>query len=140
MCVCRTAQATAQREDANCGTDSHGNSGRHAQTKEWDILLLLLIVNLAFPLFLQKENSTTVLLKQCSNACLPGLLLICHNLSFLQPLTILHIPLLLAYLICLLQELISSEKTFSFAAAFPCWRTSVLRTSCKAFLRHKKHS
>ena len=72
-------------------------------------LLLLLVVNLVFPLFLQEENS-----KPCSNTCLPSLLLIFLNFSLPQPLTTL-VPLLLANLICLLQELVSG-KGFQF-----CW-------------------
>ena len=59
------------------------------------------------------------LLKPCSNACLPSLLLTFLNFSLPQPLTITLVPLLLANLICLLQEL-ASGKRLSVLLVFSC--------------------
>ena len=65
----------------------------------------------------QEENSTWP--KPCSNACLPSLLLTFLNFSLPQPLTITLVPLLLANLICLLQEL-ASGKRLSVLLVLPC--------------------
>ena len=44
------------------------------------------------------------------DACPPGLLLICYNMSLLQPLTITRTPLVLVNSICLLQELALGKR------------------------------
>ena len=57
--------------------------------------------------------------KPCSSVCLPSLLVIFLNFSLPQPLTITLVPLVLANLICLLQEL-ASGKRLSVLLVLPC--------------------